>query len=58
MKTYILIILFQSGYTGVPMETINAEFNSFESCEIARKFILKSAIEKKLFVRAQGCFQK
>ena len=58
INTIILIIVLggassQSGYTSV-----NVEFQTFEHCEIARKFIVSDANSKRIQVESHGCFSK
>ncbi len=60
MLKFILIIVLQAGNTiNVPLSTLNAEFDSIETCEQAR-IRLTNSISKSSYkeIIAQGCFKK
>lgn len=53
---FILIILFSKGSNG--LTTVTAEFNSFETCEAARKHVYEVNKIITTNVLSHGCYKK
>lgn len=59
MFNLIMVIAIFSGSTLYTSTTITQEFNTFESCEMARKHIIDNTKGTyRTLVITQGCFKK
>ena len=58
---YVLLIVWATGSSNGGIATLHAEFTTFETCEVARKYMTnyttKSPFDATAVI-AQGCFKK